>query len=61
MPFIQMKHPCTHNRMILCHVDQLGELQRWKQAEWSDVRALRGAPELTTAADAFLLRYRKTC
>ena len=27
MPFIQVKRPSTRNRLILCHVDQLGPLQ----------------------------------
>ena len=58
-PFIQVKRPSTHNRLLLCHVDQLGQLQRWKQAEWSDIRALRDAQERAAATEMFLLRYSK--
>ena len=51
--------PPTHNRLLLCSIDALGQLQRWKQCEWSDVRAIAPAPHLNEAAQAFLLRFQK--
>ena len=54
-----MRPPSTHNRLLLCSIDALGQLQRWKQCEWSDVRAIAPAPHLKEAAQAFLLRFQK--
>ena len=58
-PFVQVRPPSTHNRLLLCSIDALGQLQRWKQCEWSDVRAIASAPHLKEAAQAFLLRFQK--
>ena len=44
VPFVQVRPPSTHNRLLLCSIDALGQLQRWKQCEWSDVRAIAPAP-----------------
>ena len=57
--FVQVRPPSTHNRLLLCNIDTLGQLQRWKQCEWSDVRAIAPAPHLKEAAQAFLLRFQK--
>ena len=59
VPFVQVRPPSTHNRLLLCSIDALGQLQRWKQCEWSDVRAIALAPHLKEAAQAFLLRFQK--
>ena len=59
VPFVQVRPPFTHNRLLLCSIDALGQLQRWKQCEWSDVRAIHSAPHLKEAAQAFLLRFQK--
>ena len=59
VPFVQVRLPSTHNRLLLCSIDALGQLQRWKQCEWSDVRAIAPAPHLKEAAQAFLLRFQK--
>ena len=59
VPFVQVRPPSTHNRLLLCSIDALGQLQRWKQCEWSDVRAIAPAPHLKEAAQAFLLRFQK--
>ena len=48
-----------HNRLLLCSIDALGQLQRWKQCEWSDVRAIAPAPHVKEAAQAFFLRFQK--
>ena len=50
VPFVQVRPPSTHNRLLLCSIDALGQLQRWKQCEWSDVRAIAPAPHLKEAA-----------
>ena len=57
VPFVQVRPPSTHNRLLLCSIDALGQLQRWKQCEWSDVRAIAPAPHLKEAAQVFLLRF----
>ena len=31
VPFVQVRPPYTHNRLLLCSIDALGQLQRWKQ------------------------------
>ena len=54
-----VRPPSTHNRLLLCSIDALGQLQRWKQCEWSDVRAIAPAPHLKEAAQAFMLRFQK--
>ena len=54
-----MRPPSTHNRLLLRSIDALGQLQRWKQCEWSDVRAIAPAPHLKEAMQAFLLRFQK--
>ena len=59
MPFVQVRPPSTHNRLLLCSIDALGQLQRWKQCEWSDLRAIAPAPHLKEAAHVFLLRFQK--
>ena len=59
VPFVQVRPPSTHNRLLLCSIDALGQLQRWKQCEWSDVRAIAPAPHLKEATQAFLLRFQK--
>ena len=59
VPFVQVRPPSTHNRLLLCSTDALGQLQRWKRCEWSDVRAIAPAPHLKEAAQAFLLRFQK--
>ena len=59
VPFVQVRPPSKHNRLLLCSIDALGQLQRWKQCEWSDVRAIAPAPHLKEAAQAFLLRFQK--
>ena len=59
VPFVQVRPPSTHNRLLLCSIDALGQLQRWKQCEWSDVRAIHSAPHLKEAAQAFHLRFQK--
>ena len=59
VPFVQVRPPSTHNRLLLCRIDAPGQLQRWKQCEWSDVRAMASAPPLKEAAQAFLLRFQK--
>ena len=59
VPFVQVRPPSKHNRLLLCTLDALGQLQRWKQCEWSDVRAIAPAPHLKQAAQAFLLRFQK--
>ena len=59
VPFVQVRPPSTHNRLLLCSIDALGQLQRWKHCEWSDVRAIAPAPHLKEAAQAFLLRFQK--
>ena len=59
VPFVQVRPPSTHNRLLLCSIDALGQLQRSKQCEWSDVRAVAPAPHLKEAAQAFLLRLQK--
>ena len=59
VPFVQVRPPCTHNRLLLCSIDALGQLQSWKQCEWSDVRAIAPAPHLKEAVHAFLLRFQK--
>ena len=59
VPFVHVRPPSTHNRLLLCSIDALGQLQRWKQCEWSDVRAIAPAPHLKEATQAFLLRFQK--
>ena len=59
VPFVQVRPPSTHNRLLLCSIDAVGQLQRWKQCEWSDVRAIAPAPHLKEATQAFLLRFQK--
>ena len=59
VPFVLVRPPSTHNRLLLCSIDALGQLQRWKRCEWSDVRAVARAPHLKEAAQAFLLRFQK--
>ena len=59
VPLVQVRPPSTHNRLLLCSIDALGQLQRWKQCEWSDVRAIAPAPHLNEAAQAFMLRFQK--
>ena len=59
VPFVQVRPPSTHNQLLLCSIDALGQLQRWKQCEWSDVRAIAPAPHLKEATQAFLLRFQK--
>ena len=59
VPFVQVRPPSTHKRLLLCSIDALGQLQRWKQCEWSDVRAIAPAPHLKEAAQAFPLRFQK--
>ena len=59
VPFVQVAPPSTHNRLLLCSIDALGQLQRWKQCKWSDVRAIASAPHLKEAAQVFLLRFQK--
>ena len=59
VPFVQVRPPSTHNRLLLCSIDALGQLQRWKQCEWSNVRAIAPAPHMKEAAQAFLLRFKK--
>ena len=59
VPFVQVRPPSTHNRLLLCSIDALGQLQRWKQCEWREVRAIAPAPHLKEAAHAFLLRFQK--
>ena len=59
VPFVQVRPPSTHNRLLLCSIDALGQLQRWNQCEWSDMRAIAPAPHLKEAAQAFLLRFEK--
>ena len=59
VPFVQVRPPSTHNRLLLCSIDALGQLRRWKQCEWSDVRAIAPAPHLKEATQAFLLRFQK--
>ena len=59
VPFVQVRPPSTHNRLLLCNIDALGQLERWKQCEWSDVRAIAPAPHFKEAAQAFLLRFQK--
>ena len=45
MPFIHLKRPSTDHCLILCHLDHLACLQRWKQAKWSHVPDLRGGQD----------------
>ena len=59
VPFVEVRPPSTHNRLLLCSIDALGQVQRWKECEWSDVRAIAPAPHLKEAAQAFLLRFQK--
>ena len=59
VPFGQVRPPSTHNRLLLWSIDALGQLQRWKQYEWSDVRAIAPAPHLKEAVQAFLHRFQK--
>ena len=59
VPFVHVRPPSTHNRLLLCSIDVLGQLQNWKQCEWSDVRAIAPAPHLKEATQAFLLRFQK--
>ena len=59
VPFVQVHPPSTHNRLPLCSIDALGQLQRWKQCDWSDLRAIAPAPHLKEATQAFLLRFQK--
>ena len=59
VPFVQVRPPSTHNRLLLYSIDALVQLHRWKQCEWSDVRAIAPAPHLKEAAQAFLLRFQK--
>ena len=56
VPFVQVRPPSTHNRLLLCSIDALGQLQSSKQCEWSDVWAIAPAPHLKEAAQAFLVR-----
>ena len=44
VPFVQVRPPSTHNRLLFCSIDALGQLQRWKQCEWSDVWAIAPPP-----------------
>ena len=46
VPFVQVRPPSTHNRHLLYSIDAVGQLQRWKQCEWSDVRAIAPSPPL---------------
>ena len=55
VPFVQVRPPSTHNRLRLCSIDALGQLQRWKQCEWSPCPPLEGgsagvSPPLPEAA-----------
>ena len=59
VPFVQVRPPSTDNRLLLCSIAALGQLQRWKQCEWSDVRAIAPAPHLKEAAQAYLLHFQK--
>ena len=59
VPFLQVRPPSTHNWLLLRSIDALGQPQRWKQCESSDVRAIAPAPPLKEAAQAFLLRFQK--
>ena len=59
VPFVQVRPPSTRNWLLLCSIDALGQLQRWKQCEWSDVWAIARAPHLREAALAFLLRFQR--
>ena len=59
VPFVQVRPPSTHNRLLLCSIDAVGQLQTWKQCKWSDVRAIAPAPHSKEAAQAFLLRFPK--
>ena len=51
--------PRTTGSSSAALIDALGQLQRWKQCEWSDVRAIAPAPHLKEAAQAFMLRFQK--
>ena len=59
VPFVQVRPPSTHNRLLLCSIGALGQLQRWKQCGWRDVRAIAPTPHLKEAAQVFLLRFLK--
>ena len=60
VPFVQVHPPSKHNRgSSSAALTLLGQLQRWKQCEWSDVRAIAPAPHSKEAAQAFLLRFQK--
>ena len=59
VPFVQVRPPSTHTRLLPCSINALGQLQRWEQCEWSGVRAIAPAPHLKEAAQTFLLRFQK--